>query len=132
MKKRTTEDSFPSTSSSISFDLQAIHLPKVQKNAYFALAILTLINLFNYIDRFVTSSTKQHFIDELELTDAESGLPMSCFLVVYMIASPIFGTLADRGYNRRLLLAIGICMMLLYFVDGSFVESCYWCDFFCE
>lgn len=72
-----------------------------------AVIVLTAINLLNYLDRYVPSAVKDLFKADLHLTDAQTSWPLTAFIVVYMLASPIFGTLADRT-ARRLLIAAGI------------------------
>ena len=58
------------------------------------LAILTLINLFNYLDRYVVSALVESLKkSDLHLTDTQAGSLATAFLVVYMLTSPIFGTL---------------------------------------
>ena len=71
------------------------------------LALLTALNLFNYLDRLVLSAVLPRIEDELGLSHARAGLLGTVFLVGYFITSPVFGTLADRG-SRKGLLAIGI------------------------
>jgi predicted MFS family arabinose efflux permease len=75
--------------------------------AAFALFILTAMNLLNYVDRWVPSAVKALFKEDLQLTDAETSWPLTAFIFVYMIASPIFGALAETK-NRRVLIAIGV------------------------
>jgi MFS family permease len=71
-----------------------------------ALAILTLVNLFNYLDRFVVSALVESLKrSELSPTDAQLGLLQSGFIVVYMLASPAFGMLGDRTSRPRLIAA---------------------------
>jgi len=65
------------------------------------LALLLAINLFNYIDRYVLVAVepeirKNYFGGESEDARAQTGLLATAFLVSYMIASPVFGRLADR------------------------------------
>ncbi|MCB9562576.1 MAG: MFS transporter [Kofleriaceae bacterium] len=72
-----------------------------------ALAILTFINLFNYLDRYVVAALVESLKkpDALALTDTQAGLLSTGFLVVYMAASPVFGALGDRGARPRLIAA---------------------------
>jgi MFS family permease len=77
--------------------------------ARYAVAILTAMNLLNYLDRYVPSAVKDLFKHDLELTDAETSLPLTAFVIVYMLTSPVFGALADRG-PRRLLVALGVAL----------------------
>ncbi len=71
------------------------------------LALLTGLNLLNYLDRLVVSAVLPQIQEELLLTNFESGLLATVFLVSYFVASPIFGALADRG-KRTPLLALGV------------------------
>ena len=71
-----------------------------------ALAILTAVNLLNYLDRFVVSALVESLKrSELALSDTELGLLMTGFILVYMLASPVFGALGDRGARPRLVAA---------------------------
>ncbi len=75
--------------------------------AAFAVVVLTLMNLMNYLDRWVPSVVKDLFKADLHLTDAQTSLPLTGFIFVYMLTSPIFGALADR-WPRRVLIAAGV------------------------
>ncbi len=65
------------------------------------------MNMLNYVDRWVPSAVKALFKEDLKLTDTETSLPLTAFIFVYMIASPIFGALAETK-NRKVLIAIGV------------------------
>src|SRR5215472_2941943 len=72
--------------------------------ARLALAILTLINLFNYLDRFVVAALAESLkTPPLSLSDTQLGSLFTGFIVVYMLTSPVFGRLGDRGRRPRLL-----------------------------
>lgn len=75
-----------------------------------ALAVLTLINLFNYLDRWIVAALAESMKhSELHLSDTELGSLMTGFLIVYMIAAPLFGALGDTRSRTRLLgLGVGI------------------------
>lgn len=90
--------------------------------ALFALLILTLMNMLNYVDRYVPSAVKGLFKKDLDLTDTQTSLPLTAFIIVYMIASPIFGTLAERG-NRRLLIAFGVGAWSLATAAAALADS---------
>ena len=78
-----------------------------------ALAILAGINLLNYLDRYVVSALLPDLKRApLHLTDFELGTLMSGFLIVYMLAAPIFGRLGDRGSRPRPI-AIGVFLWSL-------------------
>jgi predicted MFS family arabinose efflux permease len=87
--------------------------------AGWGLAILSFINLFNYLDRFLVpalfESLKQ---SELRLSDSELGLLMSGFLAVYTLAAPVFGALGDhRGRPRLIAFGVG-CWSLATTLSG--------------
>ncbi len=88
-------------------------------SASWGLAILTLINLFNYLDRFVVASLFESLKHSaLAPSDRQLGLLMSAFLIVYMLAAPIFGALGDRRSRPRLI-AFGVaCWSLATALSG--------------
>src|SRR5579859_3689926 len=71
------------------------------------LAILTALNLFNYIDRSVLFAVQPLVQSEFKLKDEQIGLLTSVFFFCYMFAAPVFGWLADR-YSRRLIVMAGV------------------------
>ena len=71
------------------------------------LALLTALNLLNYLDRFVLAAVLSPIMQELGLTHFWGGALVPVFLIGYFLTSPIFGVLADRG-GRRGLIAFGI------------------------
>jgi len=78
--------------------------PGLDSGARLALVVLTLTNFFNYLDRYVVSALVESLKrSELHLSDAELGALATGFILVYMLASPIFGTLGDRGARPRLI-----------------------------
>jgi len=80
--------------------------PAPMPGARLALAVLTLTNFFNYLDRYVVSALVESLKrSELRLSDAELGALATGFILVYMLASPFFGTLGDRGKRPRLIAA---------------------------
>lgn len=78
-----------------------------------ALAILAGINLLNYLDRYVVSALLPDLKGApLHLSDFQCGTLMSGFLIVYMLAAPLFGRLGDRGSRPRPI-AIGVFLWSL-------------------
>ncbi|MEO8796990.1 MAG: MFS transporter [Polyangiaceae bacterium] len=72
------------------------------------LALLTALNLLNYMDRLVVSAVLTQIQDALDMhSDRDAGLLATVFLVGYFATSPFFGTLGDRGKRTRLI-ALGI------------------------
>ena len=72
------------------------------------LALLTGLNLLNYVDRTVLAAVLPRVQKDLALGEAQGGWLATAFLVGYFVASPIFGWLGDRGAPRKLLLGLGV------------------------
>lgn len=93
------------------------------RSARGALAVLTLINLFNYLDRYVVSALVESLRhSELHLSDLQLGSLVTAFVVVYMTASPVFGVLGDRGRRPRLLGA-GVAVWSVATAAGGLARS---------
>jgi MFS family permease len=90
--------------------------------ARYALGVLTFINLFNYLDRWVMSSVIEPIKAELHVTDAQLGLIGTGFIVVYFLTSPIFGTLGDRK-KRPPLIALGVAIWSIATTLGGFARG---------
>ena len=71
------------------------------------LFILTGLNLFNYLDRFVLSAVLPKIQETLHLDDAQGGTLGTAFMIGYFLTSPFFGLLGDR-LSRKWLIASGI------------------------
>lgn len=82
--------------------------PVSRRIAFGGLTALTLINLFNYLDRYVVSALLPSLgRAHMGLTDFRLGTLMTSFLVVYMLAAPVFGVLGDRA-SRTKSIAAGV------------------------
>lgn len=83
-------------------------LPPGPAAARWGLAVLTAINLFNYLDRWIVAALVESLKkSDLALDDFQLGLLATGFIVVYTLTSPLFGILGDRGSRPRLL-ALGV------------------------
>jgi MFS transporter, Spinster family, sphingosine-1-phosphate transporter len=71
------------------------------------LALLTGLNLFNYLDRMIVVAVSPKIQKELNFGDAEIGWVISVFMFGYFLTSPIFGWLGDR-FPRKGLIAVGV------------------------
>lgn len=98
--------------------------PQPVTGARRAVVVLTAMNLLNYLDRYVPSGIKDLFKKDLHLSDAQTSLPLTAFIVVYMLTSPIFGSLADRG-SRRTLIAAGVAVWSLS-TAGAALATGFW------
>ena len=91
--------------------------------AWLGLVVLTAVNLFNYLDRYILAAVVESLKDsELALTDSQAGSLMTGFVIVYMMASPAFGTLGDRG-NRTKLVALGVAIWSVATAAGGLAGS---------
>src|SRR2546423_2638695 len=91
--------------------------------AGYALAVLTFINLFNYLDRWVVAAVVESIKrSELHLTDTELGFVGTGFIFVYTLASPIFGSLGDRR-KRPPLIALGVAVWSIATALGGFARG---------
>ncbi|HVZ87886.1 MAG TPA: MFS transporter [Polyangia bacterium] len=72
-----------------------------------ALAILTGLNLLNYLDRSVPAAMMPSIIAALHLTDAQAGSLGTLFILTYSVISPMSGWLGDRR-PRFQLAAVGV------------------------
>ncbi|HJR34585.1 MAG TPA: MFS transporter [Gemmatimonadales bacterium] len=93
-------------------------VPAAPSGARYAIIVLTAMNLLNYIDRYVPSAVKPLFQKELGFTDAQTAYPLTAFVLVYMLTSPIFGSLADR-MSRKVLIALGVALWSLATAGGA-------------
>jgi MFS family permease len=95
----------------------------VRRSAAFALTILTFINLFNYLDRFMLAAVLESVKrSELHFTDAQMGSIAVGFVIVYTITSPIFGSLGDRK-KRPPLIALGVAIWSVATAMGGFARG---------
>ncbi len=71
-----------------------------------ALAILSALNFFNYVDRSVLFAVQPLVQREFPRNDAEYGFLTTAFFICYMVAAPIVGYFADR-YSRKWIMVGG-------------------------
>lgn len=91
-------------------------------DAALAVAVLTALNLLNYLDRYLPSAVKELFKRDLHLSDAQTAYPLSAFVLVYMVASPVFGAMADR-WPRKLVIAGGVALWSLATAAAAFATG---------
>lgn len=86
------------------------------------LVLFTLINLVNYVDRYVVAAVLEPVGQELRLNDAELGRLTFVFVLVYMLTAPVFGALAER-FHRPRLIAVGVVIWSLATMGGALVRD---------
>src|SRR5215472_4162532 len=87
-----------------------------------ALVVLTAINLFNYLDRYVVPPIVPDLKRAMALSDTQLGWLVPAFMIVYMIVALVFGALGDRGSRTRLI-AVGIVVWSLATMLSGFARS---------
>ena len=71
-----------------------------------ALALLTALNLLNYIDRSVLFAVQDSIKSEFHRSDFQIGLLTAVFFIFYMIAAPFMGPLSLR-FTRKYVIMVG-------------------------
>jgi predicted MFS family arabinose efflux permease len=87
-----------------------------------ALFLLTALNLFNFIDRYILPGVQPLVQKEFRVNDAQIGLLTTAFFFTYMIAAPITGWLGDR-YPRKPLIVIGALLWSIATLFTAWVHS---------
>jgi len=93
------------------------------RSSILALSVLTLINLLNYLDRYVVSGIVPDLkAPPLGLSDSQIGLLTTAFMIVYMATAPIFGALGDRGSRTRPI-ALGVFIWSIATILSGFAAN---------
>jgi len=61
-----------------------------------ALAVLTGVNMLNYIDRYIPAGALPLILAAFSVSDTKGGLLQSLFMFPYAIVSPLAGAMGDR------------------------------------
>jgi predicted MFS family arabinose efflux permease len=75
------------------------------RTATTALFLLTTLNLFNFIDRYVLPGVQPLIQRDFHIDDAQAGLLTSAFFFTYMLVAPLTGWLGDRFPRKPLIVA---------------------------
>src|SRR5438034_7645303 len=103
--------------------MTATESPLTVRTARAGLLVLTLINLFNYLDRWIVAALAESMKhSELHLSDPQLGALMTGFLVVYMLAAPLFGSLGDTRSRTRLI-GLGVAVWSAATALGGLARS---------
>jgi MFS family permease len=81
------------------------HHPPALRTAATALFLLTALNLFNFIDRYVLPGVQPLVQREFHINDAQTGLLTSAFFFTYMLIAPLTGWLGDHLPRKPLIIA---------------------------
>lgn len=93
-----------------------------------SLALLIVINLFCYLDRYILTAVlphiKEEFLKDVPNANGKAGLLGTAFIVSYMLVAPLFGLLADR-MSRWIIIGTSVALWTLACgasgLAGSFV-----------
>jgi MFS transporter, Spinster family, sphingosine-1-phosphate transporter len=77
-----------------------------------ALAVLSAINLLNYLDRYLVPPLVPDLEGAMGLSHQQVGWLWPAFMIVYMVTAPAFGAWGDRGSRTRPI-AIGVLIWSL-------------------
>jgi len=99
-----------------------VHHPAKSRSALIALGVLTTINLLNYLDRYLVPPLVPDLERAMGISHEQAGWLWPAFMVVYMIAAPVFGAWGDRGSRTRPI-AIGVAVWSLATVLSGLARS---------
>ena len=90
-----------------------------REGATVALLLLTGLNLFNYLDRYILPGVQPLVQKEFGVNDERMGALTYAFFVTYMIAAPLTGWLGDRFPRKPLLVAGAMLWSLLTLLTAT-------------
>lgn len=105
------------------------------RGAFWSLALLLAINLFNYIDRYILAAVEPLVRAEFFAPDSPNakfwtGSLATVFLVAYFVTAPLFGLLADRR-GRWAIIGIAVIVWSLA-SGGSGLATAFWMLMVCR
>jgi len=87
--------------------------PRLIRRAGVVFWLMFLINVVNYLDRFVAAAVGPTLKAEFQLRDDQIGILSTAFLLVYTVAGLPLGLLADR-LSRARIVAVGVGIWSLF------------------
>ena len=76
---------------------------------WLVLGVFVLCSALNYLDRLLVPALAPRLKADFRLTNADYGLVLTAFSVVYAVSAPLAGLFIDRvGLNRGISLAVGL------------------------
>jgi len=96
--------------------------PPTRAYSWYALGLLALINLLNYIDRNVIYALFEPIKHDLALTDSQLGWLGSAYIFVFSVSALPFGVLSDLR-SRRAVIAGGVTVWSAFTFLSGLVNS---------
>jgi MFS family permease len=90
--------------------------------SWYALGLLAVINLLNYLDRNVIFALFEPIKQDLGLTDTQLGWLGSAYILVFSVAALPFGVLSDLR-SRRAVISGGVAVWSLFTSLGGLVRT---------
>ncbi len=97
---------------------------------YYALALLAVINLLNYLDRNVIFALFEPIKRDLQLSDTQLGWLGSAYILVFSVSALPFGVLSDLR-SRRAVIAGGVAFWSAFTFLSGLVRG-FWGLFACR
>lgn len=88
------------------------------------LLFLTVVNILNFFDRYIVHAVEPLLKSEFGLSNQQSGILGSAFVLGYVFFSPLFGFFGDR-IDRRKLMALGLVAWSLSTGLSGFAKGFY-------
>ena len=99
--------------------------------AWYALGLLTVVNILNYLDRTLIYILFQPIKKEMLFSDFELGLlGTTSFVIFFTVLGVPFGRLADRGSRKNMIVA-GLAVWSLFSGLTGFANG-FWSLFLCR
>lgn len=104
---------------------------KTPAYAYYALALLMVVYILNFLDRTIIYILFPLIKKELEFSDTQLALlGTTSFVIFYTLLGIPFGRLADKG-SRTKIIAIGVIVWSLFSALTAYANG-FWALFFCR
>jgi MFS family permease len=101
-----------------------------RRYTWYAVGLLTLINVINYVDRNIIFVLFEPIKRDLSLSDTQLGWLGSAYVIVYAISAIPLGILADLK-SRRAVIAWGVAFWSAFTALGGLARN-FWTLFFCR
>lgn len=96
--------------------------PTTRAYAWYALVLLSFINLLNYLDRNVIFALFEPIKQALNISDAQLGWLGSAYVLVFSVAAVPFGVMSDLR-SRRAVIAFGVALWSVFTVLSGLVDN---------